>query len=65
MLVPGMTLAAVVIVLHLALIVFGSPLMPAMGQGKCTKPRIMNLFEYSSYTGNVSKTKSNYSVSLI
>jgi hypothetical protein len=35
MLVPGMTLIAVVIVVHLALITFGSPLMPSMGQGKC------------------------------
>jgi hypothetical protein len=37
MLVPGMTLVAVVIVVHLILIAFGSPLMPPMGQGKCIK----------------------------
>jgi hypothetical protein len=30
-----MTLVAVVIVVHLVLIAFGSPLMPPMGQGKC------------------------------
>jgi hypothetical protein len=35
MLVPGMTLVAVVIVVHLIWIAFGSPLMPPMGQGKC------------------------------
>jgi hypothetical protein len=37
MLVPGMTLVAVVIVVHLVLIAFGSPLMPPMGQGKCIR----------------------------
>jgi hypothetical protein len=35
MLVPGMTLVAVVIMVHLVLIACGSPLMPPMGQGKC------------------------------
>jgi hypothetical protein len=35
MLVPGATLVATVIVVQLASMVFGSPLMSPLGQGKC------------------------------